>query len=136
MKRRQFLLSILSGLVCAFGLREGQTSGTVALASDNHRFAESIATRIEPLFSDVENAWAVGRRYLARFPDQADCALLLERSGLAGFQSNLPTETTWLKKALDQRRKQDFLAGDTVTLDGWILAQSEVCLCALLVLSE
>lgn len=136
MKRRQFLLSILGGLVCGFGLREGRTSSTTAFIQDNHQFPESIAARIEPLFSDVESAREVGRRYLARFPDQANHTLLLERSGLAGLPQDSPAEPTLLRKALDRRRQQDFLTGNTVTLDGWILAQSEVDLCALLALSE
>lgn len=136
MKRRQFFLSILSGLVCAFGLREAQTRDTVTAPSDNHRLNNPIEAQIEPLFSDVESARALGRRYLARFPDHADRALLLRRSGLADFPGDPPTEATLLKTALDHRRKQDFLAGDTVILDGWMLAQSEVCLCALLALSQ
>ncbi|MFC6671849.1 hypothetical protein [Marinobacterium aestuariivivens] len=135
MQRRQFLLFILGGGMGVPGLCSGQTLGRSAPAPESRLSLQSIETAIEQLLFDPAGARAIGRRYLERFPERANPALLLEHSGLAMRQNPPPGGGAGSKTAIDQRRRQDFLAGNTVILEGWILAQSEASLCALLALS-
>lgn len=134
MKRRQLVLFLLGGVIGALGLGGGQRLGRAAAAPAGPLSPGSIKTAIEPLFSDPESARALGRRYLERFPERANFALLLGHSGLTVRHGQPPQGMDWSIAAIDQRRKQDFLAGHTVILDGWMLARSEASLCALLAL--
>ena len=135
MQRRQFILLMLAGVMGAVGLCGGQRLGRAAPAPEDRWPPGSLEAAIEQLFANPESARAVGRRYLERFPEQASRALLLENSGLAVRHGQLLNGEAVSRAAIDRRRKQDFLAGNTVILDGWILAQSEASLCALLALS-
>jgi hypothetical protein len=77
---------------------------------------------------------AVGLRYLAAFPEHAHETILLESSGLTRLTRGPRASAVLLQRAMAESCRQDFLAGRTVTLDGWILALSEASLCGLLAL--
>ncbi len=79
------------------------------------------------LFSDLEAPLAVGRRYLELYPDEADRARL--RAGLIGPARPLDREA--LRARLARRCGQDFRDGNTVIVDGWVLARTEARACAL-----
>lgn len=81
----------------------------------------------------------LGRHYLADTPDERDPATLLARLSLdrlisasgdparqGGFWRAVETD------ALKARREQEFASGETVIVDGWLLARTEARLCALL----
>jgi len=140
MKRRPFIQFIAGGAIGAVGFGGGQRPVSAAPAPEGQVPPESVEAGIARLFSDSESARSVGWRYLERFPEQASRERLLEDAGLAALPGDLPGDEpllvgSLLKAALNQRREQDFLAGDTVILGGWILARSEASLCALLALS-
>jgi hypothetical protein len=78
-------------------------------------------------------ARAIGRRYLAEHPDEADAGRLARR--LFGGDGAAPVTGTALRHAVDAARGRDFAQGDTVLIDGWLLARSEARLCALALLS-
>lgn len=94
---------------------------------------------LKKLFKNRESAAAVGEAYLAAFPKEASAGKLI---------GALETENGWqpLELASTGKRKfnqlvkrsvtDDFRAGKTVLLDGWMLARTEARLCALVSLSR
>jgi hypothetical protein len=86
-----------------------------------------------PFACDRQAAEKVGRRYLAIAPSEANVGSLLEHLGLAASPSDDGDEhRTHTRFA--ERRRREFANGDTVVIDGWILARSEARLCALIAL--
>lgn len=81
-------------------------------------------------FKHRESAIAIGRRYLSRYPDDVRPAALaqdLRRDGTG--------DPAAARLALRARVRDDFARGDTVLLDGWVLAHSECQACAALALA-
>ena len=87
----------------------------------------SIADQFETMFRHPDTAREVGQIYLQAYPRHAKRAYLEHQVGL-----NHPLDPI---KSFEAKREQDFLVGNTVTLDGWVLAKAEVCVCALLAMS-
>jgi hypothetical protein len=69
----------------------------------------------------------LGLTYRTRFPDEANAASLC--SMLDVDMSRLPDSR--IRDQLDQLVLADFARGDTVLLDGWLLARTEARQCAL-----
>lgn len=92
--------------------------------------AGGIGQRESPaaILASPRAARRIGRRYLAIAPGEADPVRLA---------ATLPAlrDPVAQRRALDAARRRDFAAGDTVILDGWILARSEARLCALAALT-
>jgi hypothetical protein len=85
---------------------------------------------IAALWSDTGGACRVGRSYLAQVPEDADrdrlVAILFREEGAhAGMSADA------LRAQFARARMRDFESGDTVTVDGWVLARTEARLCAL-----
>ena len=127
MTRRGFLRFVSATCLCLSGLPSGLAGAGKSLVerdSDRH-----LRRQIEPLFTDIESARAVGRSYVAAFPDIAEGAagrihdlLLASRQGRGGFPAGL----------LSVQRRDDFSSGRTVVIDGWVIARCEADLCAAL----
>ncbi len=133
MTRRRFLLSTVTGLLGAYGLCRDPAA---AIAHHSSQFpSNAIETELKTLFSSIENARAVGRRYLILFPDEANRRFLLENSVLNALRRWPATDRASLRKALCRQRSQEFLNGNTVILDGWVLARCEAHLYALMALA-
>ncbi len=81
-------------------------------------------------FKHRQSAIAIGRRYLSRFPDDAMPGVLARGLGPAGTG-----DPAAARAALRARVRDDFARGDTVLLDGWVLARSECHACAALALA-
>jgi hypothetical protein len=101
-------------------------TGTSLVERDRDRHLRRL---IEPLFTDMASARAVGRSYIAAFPDIAAGAagrirdlLLTPRQRQRGFPERL----------LSGQRRDDFSSGRTVVIDGWVIARCEADLCAAL----
>ena len=74
----------------------------------------------------------LGEAYLRERPDEADRTLLLKELGpglenIAGISD--------LTKRFRARIGEDFAAGRTIILDGWMLSETECRLCALQLLT-
>ena len=91
------------------------------------------------LFRDPESAATVGRRFLDLHPQRASTVLLVdeltaqivpEGVPLAGFP---PRE---IVARTSKRIQRDFEEDRVVELDGWVLAHTEVSLCALAALEN
>lgn len=108
------------------------------LASPVRDALRPLASHLTAVFSHAASAAVIGRRYLALYREEADAAVLVAR--VAGNARNYlrladaaPGE---LRALLGRQQRQDFAAGRTVTLDGWILSRTEARLCALVALDR
>ena len=125
MKRRTFLLtSIVS--ISGFVLERLLSLNINRSPSSEDSFKRQLGA----LFSNVDDAKQIGERYLTLNPHEADLGVLLDGAGITSVDS-----IKAMKHSISERRKQDFLRGDTIVLDGWILARSEVYVCAILAIS-
>lgn len=93
-----------------------------------------IERHILSVFHNLNSAKAIGRAYLKRLPDSVDehtlLAHLCNRCG-QGTQSLYEMDYQTLHHWLNEQQKRDFTEGNTVWLEGWLLSQTEIELCAL-----
>jgi len=125
MKRRGALLTIAAACI------PGVVSGTWLL-----RRGGAPKTMAEAMFSDMGAARRIGTRYLAQYTDECDAHTLAGRlpAGCA-IAPATPRHLAAARQIIDEQRARDFAAGDTVIIDGWILARTEARLCALATLT-
>jgi hypothetical protein len=88
------------------------------------------AIGLAQIFERPASAIVIGRRYLDRYPD--DHASLALASELLRASRGEPARAHLDLRA---RIRRDFERGDSVLLDGWILARSECRACAAVALS-
>ena len=118
--RRRLLLSLLFAIL--------PTPLAAAVAP-----RRSLATVLLP---HIEAARLIGQRYLATAPQERSAAFLTRMlfgetpPGGQGLASR-----AWLVQAIETGRLRDFANGETVILDGWLLARTEARLCALAALA-
>jgi hypothetical protein len=127
MKRRTFLSMTIAGALTPYA--SSLTAAAPAVPRDSKTRLESIKEALRALFSDVSAPKAIGDRYLKLHPEKGNLAMLL---GDAGISEKMSARSC--KQIVCTKRQQDFLRGETITLDGWILAKSEVSVCAMLAL--
>ncbi len=108
--------NILRGAVLALG---AMMPGAAMSRIDDHGV----------LFQSPRAARTVGTHYLAQHPEERNAARLRQ-----GLLAGAPTETGALRGHIQAKCRQDFAAGHTVVVDGWILARSEARACALVAL--
>ena len=96
-------------------------------------FDSRVRGSLRALLTDLASAERVGSAYVEQHPEEADPALLEAR--IAGSQADAerifgemrPDElASWIWN----RQQEDFRAGRTVSVDGWILSETEALLCA------
>ncbi len=131
MNRRRLLLPVPLSLVAAVGL----LAGVNVVPRSRPPGAEAWGALAAALFADVEQAVVLGRRCLLEHPQLADPARLVEALGLSGPGAAPVASATDLRRRMDRQRRQDFLSGTTVTVDGWILARTEAALVVLVALT-
>ncbi len=96
-----------------------------------------LATRLARLIPHVGSAARIGSRYLALVPAEANperilAAILDGQEELAVAAVTIPDRV--LHRHIGECRQRDFLDGNTVSVDGWILSRTEARLCALVAL--
>ena len=126
--RREVLQRLAAAGLIA--LAPGAASGATAAALDS---VQPLTTRLRGLFTNTKSANAVGLRYLAAAPGEADARLL---TGLIcgtrdRYRRLMEADSGRLRELLIEQQKQDFGNGRVVTLEGWILSETEVRLCAI-----
>lgn len=113
--RRQFSRRSVIGGLAAGGLTAGLIGSLVTACSDTSETTGSPATEAEAAIVRI------GRRYRAEHPEDDDREVLLDRLGVgaedAGSSTFLPS--------LDAQIADDYGAGRTVRLDGWVLSVTE-----------
>lgn len=128
-KRRGVLLGVAATF--ALGALPGFNKGMSWL-----RRGHAPKTLAETMFSDLATARMIGVRYLAQATHECDAAVLAAE--LPAGCAVAPTSRQAfddIRETIDAQRQRDFAAGDTVIIDGWILARTEARLCALTVLT-
>jgi len=85
--------------------------------------------RLSSLFNSPDALRLLGRTCLAKLPDNNQALLLM--SGLNKTLSN----DDELLQSFATKRHEDFSHGRILTIDGWIMAEAECALCALIALT-
>ena len=116
---RRDLLLALGGLALGGALAPSGAGAPVDVDS------RGLAGRLR----DPEAARALGLAYLSEHPGERDPGFL-HAVTLKGAGEG-PRAVRWLRA----RCRDDFSRGDTVRIDGWVLARTECRLCALVALS-
>jgi len=129
MTRRKFLLSVTL-ISTLFGLSCSSWVASLGYSREYGRKASNIRTCLFGLFSDLDPARSLGKRYLDLYPQGTQRALILAEH----IQSAQLRTSNELKKMLVRQRELDFQNGRTVLIDGWLLARTEVEVCALTIL--
>jgi hypothetical protein len=117
--RRAFLTGLAAGVVgAALGLRLYWSGGSTTRE----------AGRLAGVLRHPDSAALLGRLYLDGNPREADATRLVTQIG--AMPDSAATDEA-LRASLDERIRNDFINGDTVTVGGWLLSITEARLCAL-----
>ena len=99
-------------------------------AEPGHLAFSNVKSCLSHVLTDESGARLIGTAYLSAYPAERDAISLLRHLlGPATLQG--PDD---LRRRITKRRHQDFVQGDVVLVDGWILAKSEARAAALTVL--
>ena len=142
-KRRSVLATVLGGGLAAWwALGPGRALGRGLAAGGRTPGVADLAERLVGALGRPDSAAAVGRAYLARFPEEAVPARLVagiaaawedEEGGGAdggGFDPARADRAALRRRRRNQLRR-DFARGRVVSVDGWVLAATEARLFAL-----
>jgi hypothetical protein len=125
LSRRTVLAGLAAGIVgAAIGLRLYWPGGSVTRE----------ARRLADILRHPDSACWLGRLYLEEKPREADAALLVTLIGAArgpALPPASPAADEALRADLDERIRNDFIYGNMVAVDGWLLSLTEARLCAL-----
>ena len=125
LSRRTVLAGLAAGIVgTAIGLRLYWPGGDLARE----------ARRLAGMLRHPDSAARLGRLYLDERPREADATLLVTLIGAArgpALPPPSPTTDEALRADLEERIRNDFILGNTVAVDGWLLSLTEARLCAL-----
>ncbi len=97
-----------------------------------------LAQRLVEVFRRRQSAVAIGRAYLRELVEQPRVESLLQEvvADLDPAHELRRTSLSALRQMLHARIRQDFAAGRTVRVDGWMLGQTEAKLCGLAALLD
>ena len=96
--------------------------------------SKAIARVLSRLFGNPENAKVIGVSYLKHYPEHANLELLLDVLG-PDLATLATTDSHALLNHIHALQRQDFIDGETVIVNNWILSRTEASMCALLVLA-
>jgi hypothetical protein len=118
-QRRHVVLSLAPSLVA-----------TSALS-----FSPSGASPASRLLPHRDAARLIGWRYLAAAPEERSTTRLRRILFDGADVDGGPEMLAHLRRLIDMKRRHDFSIGNTVIVDGWLLARTEARLCALATLA-
>lgn len=123
--RRTLLKAIVVGL-CLVGL--GLPGRALARWA---RTGPGLAERLTTL-ARRGALWPLGEAYLRAHPEERDVDVLLQGLAQAGVRESGGDGPAGgrLRRALASAARADFVAGDTVDVDGWLLSRTEARACA------
>jgi hypothetical protein len=87
-------------------------------------------------FHHVSEARDIGHYYLEVYPDEAVTEKMQRQveDSLGEVPSDVISDEGKFRHFVQEKIRSDFKQGKTVTLDGWVLSETEARLCALLAL--
>jgi len=132
MNRRKFIIASL-GCLTGFAFLRKAVSSPV-LPNIYRSDPDDVGYVLSRLFSDPENARAIGARYLAQYPERSDRDSIVADLGLPSPESGKYKKDA-LKNWIAESQRRDFAAGKTVMVNNWILSRTEANLCALIALT-
>jgi len=115
MKRRTF-----------FGLSALLLTSKVSMAHDLK--ANSVTGLCDELLCYLQHpaeAASIGHSYLTRHPELNNAAQLIKQAGVSTANSGQFINN------FEAQRERDFAKGNTVLIDGWVLSNAEISLCAI-----
>jgi len=131
--RREFVATSISALAGAILPAEGLARVLPDAGYDAKKKMLSV-------FNHAESMKFIGRKYIEQMPVEHDEEILMEAilSGGSGtqFQHSMLSNQKEIKRFIRSRVKQDFISGQTVNIQGWVLAKTEARLCALALLDN
>lgn len=97
---------------------------------------QEIARRIAGLFAHPGSAREIGREYLRLAPSDNDIAVLVRKviPDTGKIKSLSTTGKESLRQYIANASREDFQQGRMVSVNGWMLSQTELRLCAIVVL--
>ena len=116
------------------GLAAGIVGAAIGLRLYWHGGGTREARRLADMLRHPDSAAWLGRLYLEGKPREADTALLVTLIGAApgpALPPASPSTDEALRADLEERIRNDFIYGNTVAVDGWLLSLTEARLCAL-----
>ena len=125
--RRQCLELLLSGVAVFFCSSAGRID--LAGADDLERAQQLLIS----LFSDRRRVHAIAAAYLGTLARERASPAALTRAILGPMSISIAAGMTVpaIRRFIAERIQLDFLYGGIVCIDGWILSNTEACLCAL-----
>jgi hypothetical protein len=121
---------MLRQLTCG-GLLVSLPASVLAQPAEN--ISLPLLSRLGRFFANRESARVIGQRYLELAPSEADperlMALICHSDENRARLAHANTEQ--LREILLDQQRMDFVRGRTVMIDGWVLSETEVRLCAL-----
>jgi hypothetical protein len=95
---------------------------------------DELATRLGSLLYDRAAARRLGSLYVRQVPAEDD-PHTLARLAIGAQQANdvdsIDLDGLSLRRRIDAQVRGDFVSGNTIRVDGWILSRTEARLCAL-----
>ena len=106
---------------------------TSALARTADNLPYSLISRLGQFFFSRESARVIGQRYLELTPREANPERLMALicHSEENYMRLVDTDTEQLRAMLLDQQRTDFAFGRTIMIDGWVLSETEVRLCAL-----
>lgn len=105
---------------------------TSALARPAGDIPAPLISRLGRFFSNRESARLIGQRYLELTPSEANPERLMAL--ICHSDENYTrlelADNEQLRAMLQDQQRADFALGRTITIDGWVLSETEVRLCA------
>ena len=121
--RRRFLQLTAAGMVASFT--------NSACAPDNGEDAQALAQPALLEMLGPERAREIGTQYRAAVPKENTAAALR-----AAISSSQRQRFPWIsRRSIEEQIREDFAAGRTVVVSGWVLSETEARQCALYSLS-
>lgn len=134
LSKRKFLNMLLAsaaGCFLPFGLATAFKKGTST--------TEALVQQLANFFESKESARLIGVEYLNLYSSECNCELLVNRL----FSDNRERQMEFLagdrsrqRHLLIQQQREDFRLGRVAQVHGWVLSETEVCLCALAALQQ
>jgi hypothetical protein len=120
---RQFSRRSVIGALAAGGLTAGLVGSLVTACSDSSESTASPASQpTTEAGTEAEQAIVrIGQRYRADHPEDDDREVLLDQLGVGAADAR----SSSFLSSLDDQVADDYRAGRTVQLDGWVLSVTE-----------